>query len=55
MVEAIAKIDNLDLMNLMQNSLSQFFKEHQINEVLPDNAKVLSPSYSNNIDPRVEP
>jgi hypothetical protein len=34
-------ISSSELTILMQNSLAAFFKEHQIQEVLPDNAKVI--------------
>ena len=39
MVEA--HIDSQNLTARMQTSLANFFKEHQVHEVLPDNAKVV--------------
>lgn len=30
-----------ELTTIMQNSLANFFKEHLVHEVLPDNAKIV--------------
>lgn len=34
-------VSSQDLTVLMQNSLATFFKDHLVQEVLPDNAKVI--------------